>query len=172
MDVLAPSLRCRPVADPPEREVLRRILPGLRHIPAHQIRQLPDDGAVWLWNSQPITGPPVAIGEVIDPERLREIPLGEPLRLVRIERELWIQSLEPDLEAPDSTQLPEDQFSQMIDTLTYCQLRRETASLLSLLSLCLVGSSSQKSLELVPWVRRWPAWRCWRGSTTCHFVAM
>ena len=30
MAVLAPALRSRPVAEPPEREVLRRILPGLR----------------------------------------------------------------------------------------------------------------------------------------------
>ena len=59
MNVLAPALRARPVADPPEREVLRRILPGLRLVPAHQIRKLPDDDAVWLWNSQPVSGQPV-----------------------------------------------------------------------------------------------------------------
>ena len=51
MDVLAPALRASSVAEPPEREVLRRILPGLQLIPAHQIRQLPNDNAVWLWNS-------------------------------------------------------------------------------------------------------------------------
>ena len=33
MSVLAPALRARPVAEPPEREVLRRVLPGLRACP-------------------------------------------------------------------------------------------------------------------------------------------
>ena len=111
MSVLAPALRARPVAEPPEREVLRHILPGLRLVPASQIRELPDDDAVWLWNSQPISGGPVSIGEAVDPTFLNEIPLGEPLRLVRIERELWIQALEPDLQAPDETQLPDDGVS-------------------------------------------------------------
>ena len=111
MSVLAPALRARPVAEPPEREVLRRVLPGLKLVPASQIRELPDDAAVWLWNSQPISGGPVSIGEAVDPELLNEIPLGEPLRLVRIERELWIQALEPDLQAPDETKLPDDGVS-------------------------------------------------------------
>ena len=78
MSVLAPALRARPVAEPPEREVLRRILPGLQVVPAHQIRELPDDDSVWLWNSQPISGEAVAIGEVVDPNRLALIPGGEP----------------------------------------------------------------------------------------------
>ena len=111
MAVLAPALRARPVAEPAEREVLRRILPGLRLVPAHQIRQLPDDDAVWLWNSQPISGEPVPIGEMVDPERLARSHLGEPLRLVRIERDLWTQALEPDLQAPDDIQLPDDGVS-------------------------------------------------------------
>ncbi len=108
MAVLAPALRARPVAEPAEREVLRRILPGLTQVPAHQIRELPNDDAVWLWSSQPISGTPVPIGQTVDPDRLREIPLGEPLRLVRINHDLWIQALEPDLQAPDDIQLPDD----------------------------------------------------------------
>lgn len=111
MAALAPALRARPVAEPAEREVLRRILPGLRVVPAHQIRELPEDDAVWLWNSQPISGEQVSIGEPVDQKRLSEIPLGEPLRLIRIESELWSQALEPDLPAPDQIQLPDDGFS-------------------------------------------------------------
>ena len=111
MSVLAPGLRSRPVADPPEREVLRRILPGLTVVSAHQIRELPDDDAVWLWNSQPISGEPVSIGEHVDQDRLSQIPSGEPLRLVRIERDLWTQSLQPDLLQPDDIQLPDDGVS-------------------------------------------------------------
>ena len=37
------------------------------------------------------------IGESVDQKRLSEIPLGEPLRFVRIERDIWTQALEPDL---------------------------------------------------------------------------
>ena len=108
MSVLAPALRARPVADPPEREVLRRILPGLRHVPADQIRELPDEDAVWLWNSQPISGDPVQIGASVDLGRLAEIPLGEPLRLVRIERDLWTQALEQDLPSSEEAHIPDD----------------------------------------------------------------
>ena len=92
-------------------EVLRRILPGLQLVPAHQIRELPNDNAVWLWNSQPISGESVSIGEPVDSERLAEIPLGEPLRLVRIEPDLWSQALAPDLQAPNDIQLPDDAIS-------------------------------------------------------------
>ena len=111
MAVLAPALRARPVAEPAEREVLRRVLPGLRLVAAHQLRQLPADDAVWLWDSQPISGDPVPIGEMVDPEVLAQIPPGEPLRLVRIERDLWTHALEPDLQAPDDIRLPDDGVS-------------------------------------------------------------
>ena len=111
MAVLAPALRARPVAEPAEREVLRRLLPGLRVVPAQQVRQLPDDDAVWLWDSQPVSGDPVSIGGRVDPERLEQIPQGEPLRLVRIESDLWVQALEPELQAPDDTSLPDDGVS-------------------------------------------------------------
>jgi ATP-binding cassette subfamily B protein len=111
MAVLAPALRARPIAEPAEREVLRRLLPGLKVVPAHDLRQLPDDGAVWLWDSQPDHGEPVPIGEPVDPERLAALPLGQPLRLVRIERELWVRGLEPDLRAPDEGPLPEASIS-------------------------------------------------------------
>ncbi len=111
MAVLAPALRSRPVAEPAEREVLRRLLPGLKLVPANQLRQLPADDAVWLWDSQPISGNPVPIGEMVDPERLAQIPLGEPLRLVRIESDLWAQSLEPDLQAPEEIVLADDGVS-------------------------------------------------------------
>ena len=111
MSVLAPALRSRPVAEPPEREVLRRLLPGLSVVPAHDIRKLPDDDAVWLWNSQPISCDSVPIGDLVDQKRLGEIPTGEPLRLVRIERDIWAQALEPDLEQPDAIQLPQEGVS-------------------------------------------------------------
>ena len=99
------------MAEPPEREVLRRVLPSLQLVPAHQIRELPDDDAVWLWNSQPVSGDSVSIGEIVDRDRLAEIPLGEPLRLLRIERDIWTQVLEPELQASNVIQLPDDGVS-------------------------------------------------------------
>ena len=92
------SLRCRPRADPPDREVLRRLLPGLRVVPSKHTRELPSDDAVWLWDSQP-SGEPVLIGSEVDPIRLASIPRGEPLRLLRIDRALWDEELNPSLES-------------------------------------------------------------------------
>ena len=94
MAVLAPSLRARIVADPPEREVLRQLLPGLEVISVADQRTLPEDDAVWLWDSQPLKGDLVPIGEPVDPERLATIPIGDPLRLLRLDREIWSQCLE------------------------------------------------------------------------------
>ena len=93
MAVLAPGLRARVVADPPERDVLRQLLPGMEVVQAADIRTLPDDDAVWLWNSQPLQGDLVPVGEPVDPERLASIPASDPLRLLRIKRELWTQCL-------------------------------------------------------------------------------
>ena len=77
ISALALALRLRPKAEPHEREVLRHLLPGMRVIPAHGIRRLPDDGAVWLWNSQP-EGYSVSIGSEVDNELLASIPDGLP----------------------------------------------------------------------------------------------
>ncbi|TCD58128.1 peptidase domain-containing ABC transporter [Synechococcus sp. BS55D] len=97
MAVLAPALRARVVADPPEREVLRQLLPGLQVVSAADLRQLPDDGAIWLWNSQPLEGDLVPVGEAVDSGRLAAISEGSPLRLLRVEADHWQRCLEPDL---------------------------------------------------------------------------
>ena len=65
MAVLATGLRARAVAEPAEREVLRQLLPGLQVVSAADLRTLPDDGAVWLWDSQPIEGDLVPVGEPV-----------------------------------------------------------------------------------------------------------
>ena len=85
MDAFQPALRNRPVAEPAEREVLRQLVPGSRIVEASQLRTLPDDGAIWLWNSQLDQGEPVAIGAPVDPNRLAEHSYGDPLRLIRVE---------------------------------------------------------------------------------------
>ena len=101
---LAPALRRRPKAEPNEREVLRHLLPGMRVVPAHSMRRLPDDDAVWLWNSQP-DDDKVNIGSQVEPGRLSSIPDGMPLRLLRIERDLWTSELSPDLQAPNKLEV-------------------------------------------------------------------
>ena len=121
--------------------MLRRILPGLRHVPADQIRELPDEDAVWLWNSQPISGDPVQIGASVDLGRLAEIPLGEPLRLVRIERDLWTQALEQDLPSSEEAHVPDDGVGAMIATPTFCPHQKAISNWLSM-NLLLAGASA------------------------------
>ena len=105
MAALAPALRRRPQANPPERDVLRRLLPGLRVIAARDQRQLPlEDGAVWLWNAQP-SERAVPVGSPVQRDLLSEIPVGSPLRLLRIEADLWQRELSPPLEAPEDTEI-------------------------------------------------------------------
>jgi subfamily B ATP-binding cassette protein HlyB/CyaB len=99
MAVLAPALRRRPRAEPPERDVLRRLLPSLRVCPARHERQLPNDGAVWLWNGQlPTHDPPLPVGSPVDSVTLEAIPPGVSLRLLRVEADAWTTQLVPPLE--------------------------------------------------------------------------
>ena len=102
---LAPALRRRPQAEPHEREVLRRLLPAMQVVASRELRRLPDDGAVWLWDSQP-EGLAVSIGERVDASLLASIPSGEALRLLRIDAERWDAELNPPLEAPAELQVP------------------------------------------------------------------
>ncbi len=97
MNALEPSLRARPNAEPNEREVLRQLLPSLQVVSAADLRELPDDGAIWLWNSQPETCN-VSIGQQVDPGVLADIPKGYPLRLLRAEQDIWHQLMDPPLE--------------------------------------------------------------------------
>ena len=63
----------------------------------------------------------MSVGEVVDVERLGQT-LGEPLRLVRIQRILTM--LEPDLEAPVVLQIPDDGGAKTIAMPTYFPHRR------------------------------------------------
>jgi ATP-binding cassette subfamily B protein len=106
MAVLEPALRGRPCAEPQEREVMRRLLPAMKLVPARHERQLPlHDGAVWLWNAQP-AGLSLPVGQPVDPGLLASIPPGEPLRLLRVDPDRWEQELRPPLEAPPEQALP------------------------------------------------------------------
>jgi ATP-binding cassette subfamily B protein len=103
---LEPSLRARPNAEPNEREVLRELLPHLQVIAAPQLRRLPDDGAVWLWNSN-LPDRSLPIGQPVDQQRLAELPIGQPLRLLRVDREPWHRLMEGPAEQIIETTLPE-----------------------------------------------------------------
>ncbi len=106
MSVLMPALRRRPQANPSERDVLRRIIDGLQLVPARNDRTLPvNDGAIWLWNAQP-REKALQAGSFVEESILQELPIGQSLRLIRIEKALWDQQLNPPMEA-----LPEVEVS-------------------------------------------------------------
>ncbi len=106
INVLEPGMRCRPFAEPQEREVMRRLLPYMKLVAARQERDLPEDeNFIWLWNAQ-IKEKNLPIGQEVKAEVLKTIPQGEPLRLVRIVREIWERELRPSLEGIEDTSLP------------------------------------------------------------------
>ena len=52
MAVLNPSLRTRPCADPPERDVLFNLIPYMHLMPLRDERILPEDeNMLYFWNS-------------------------------------------------------------------------------------------------------------------------
>lgn len=106
MAVLEPALRGRPCAEPQEREVMRRLLPTMKLVPARHERQLPlHDGAIWLWNAQPADCQ-LPVGQPVDPELLASVAPGQPLRLLRVDAESWQRELRPPLQAPPDQALP------------------------------------------------------------------
>jgi len=101
MAVLAPALRRRPQANPPEREVLRRLISGISLFSCRDQRKLPlQDGAIWLWNAQPADFA-VPVGSEVTSELLASIPPGVALRILRIDPMLWENELSPALQAAD-----------------------------------------------------------------------
>ena len=119
ISTLEPSLRARPNAEPNEREVLRLLLPHLQVIPAAELRRLPDDDAIWLWCSQ-VPRFSLPLGQPVDPELLAQIPTGEPLRLLRVEREPWHRLMEAPVEhiietaGPEAALWAEDRYADLL----------------------------------------------------------
>ena len=162
-------------ADPPERDVLRQLLPGMNVVSIPDQRKLPDDGAVWLWDSQPLQGDPVPVGQRVDPERLASIPVGDPLRLLRIDHKLWTSCLETNIsletKSNDVTSnashddryadlLPgpqgEQHLTQTRDDRPRSHRRRKYAQV--------TGEG--------PLAKPWHVWRCLHSITTFPFVVM
>ena len=106
MSVLEHSLRTRPSGEPPqEREVMRRLVPYMKMLPARNLRLLPDDNNVYLWNSQPENFN-LPVGHNVDPQLLSEIPPNFPLRLFSFEKDKWAEALRPPLENTEIDNIP------------------------------------------------------------------
>ncbi|QNI46834.1 peptidase domain-containing ABC transporter [Synechococcus sp. A15-60] len=102
IQVLEPSLRRRPHAEPDEREVMRRLLP---HMQVCSYRdQLPnlDASSRWFWNCSA-----QAVGQEVQPDQWDPALLrsDQPLRLVRIDASAFESAMEPPIEAPEELDL-------------------------------------------------------------------
>ncbi len=103
MDALRSALRRRSMADPPERDVLRRLLPGMKVITYNSGDSLPNDDSIWIWNGLPTSESelPIEIGQFVDFELLEKLPDKSSVRLLKVNHELWEELLEsPDEVAP------------------------------------------------------------------------
>ena len=106
ISVLTPSLRSRPHAEPQEREILRRLVSSMQMISARDLRNIPQDSEYrWYWNSYHADFDLVA-GTPVDIDVLKQIPVGYPLRLIRVHAEHWDQEMRPPLEAPPPVSQP------------------------------------------------------------------
>ena len=65
---------------------MRRLVPFMKMLPARNLRLLPDDNNVYLWNSQPENFN-LPVGHNVDPQLLSEIPINLPLRLFSFEKD-------------------------------------------------------------------------------------
>ena len=176
IDAFQPALRNRPVAEPSEREVLRQLVPASRIVEASQLRTLPDDGAIWLWNSQLIQGEPVVIGAPVDRTRLAAIPIGDPLRLIRVESGLWTTLMNPDLEVSTPSELPDslpsagDRYGDLLLAPQGEQVLPELESARD------QGAKERQVVPTVtgvgPLVKLWRAWKCWLVTTMFRSAEM
>ena len=98
IQVLEPSLRRRPHAEPDEREVMRRLLP---HMQVCSFRdQLPtlDPASRWFWNCSTQSVGLEVYSDQLDPSLLHS---ERPLRFVRIDARAFQSAMEPPIEATE-----------------------------------------------------------------------
>ncbi len=98
MDTLGPALRRRSKAEPPERDVLRSLLPGMQTVTFNSGDPLPSEpeDSIWLWNGFP-TGQnnlKIDIGDYVQIDELKKLPNKISLRLLRIDLNLWEQFID------------------------------------------------------------------------------
>ena len=102
IQVLEPSLRRRPHAEPDEREVMRRLLP---HMQVSSCRdKLPnlDPNIRWFWNCSLHEVGQEVLPDQLDPELLRS---QQPVRLVGIDAREFESAMEPPMEATEELDL-------------------------------------------------------------------
>ncbi len=124
MDALRPALRRRSMTDPPEREVLRTLITGMKVVTYKAGDGLLEDGPVWLWNGWSTSKKSfsVQIGDFVQNEVLQQLPSNSSIRLLRIEKILWEQLLEsqnhhkePDFIPPRLNEpTSEDRYSDLL----------------------------------------------------------
>ena len=176
MDAFQPALRNRPVAEPAEREVMRQLVPGSRIVEASQLRTLPNDGLFGFGIPSLDQGDARSHRYSVDQNRLGQIPLGHPLRLIRVDSELWTSFMDPDLEAPKVSQQPNalpsagDRYADLLPAPQGERLLPE------LISTNKQGETApnwfQRLLVLVHSAKLWLAWRCWLAITMYRFGGM
>lgn len=119
ISTLLPSFRSRSRSEPNERELLRLIIPHLKLVPSRSLRTLPEDGGIWLWDSN-TTSLDLPIGEQVEPLLLASIPITEELRLLRIEHDAWESIIKTTSEVDESINkleaLPsfDDRYSDLV----------------------------------------------------------
>ena len=98
IQVLGPSLRRRPHAEPNEREVMRNLLPHIQVCSYRNQQPNLDSNSRWFWNCSVHT-----IGEEVQADQLDStmLPSEQPLRLVRIDGSAFESAMEPPIEAPE-----------------------------------------------------------------------
>ena len=107
MSVLKPSLQARSIAEPSDRDVLRRLVPHMQLFPARSSRELPaSQDKICLWNAS-VTGFQLPIGSPVFPDLLAKIPSSVSLRLFVVDKDIWNTAFQPQSDLP----LPEPSFS-------------------------------------------------------------
>ena len=110
MSVLEPSLQARSIAEPSDRDVLRRLVPHMQLFSARISRELSaTDDKIYLWNAS-VSGFHLPVGTPVIPELLETIPPSISLRLFVVDKDIWNTAFQPqsDLPLPEPTFLVSD----------------------------------------------------------------
>ena len=102
IQVLGPSLRRRPHAEPDEREVMRRLLPHME-VRSYRDKTLSlDPNSRWFWSCSL-----QEVGQEVLPDQLNPDSLSsdQPVRLVRIDASAFESAMEPPIEVPEELDL-------------------------------------------------------------------
>ena len=89
ISVLTPSLKRRPFSNPDDREVMRLLLPSMSLLPLRDSREItPESSSIYLWNAVP-PDHKLTPGTPVDRDTLKSISPGFPLRVFKIDSQVW-----------------------------------------------------------------------------------